>query len=150
MSKDLHDLIRDTAESYPKADPREIARHVAKLTDERQVYRFLEESLVPVVRSVLISQRTSVMGKALQPGSNFKLEQRRSWWRQMLASRVHVGSSVWKTLGECSAEDLRFCIAERREDVARIEAQVGLFEQLIARMAEFGVGVVAELPEQNP
>ena len=143
MSTELRTLVREIADDHPQADPREIARHVAKLTPECEVRAFYTEALIPVVREQLRGERNAALTNAV--GSP-KIAERRDWWQKMLASRAHVGDSQWKLLGDCTAVDLRFCIAEREAEITGIQAQAGLYQRLIDALAEHRVAKVADLP----
>jgi hypothetical protein len=59
----LRDLVRGVANEYPKAQPSEIARHVAKLTPQQYLLEFYEETLRPFVVSVLGTDRNNALHK---------------------------------------------------------------------------------------
>lgn len=148
---ELRELVRQVAADHPHADPREIARHVAKLTPADTVMSFYADALVPIVREVLIGQRTTALSAALSPSKpdapakSAKLAQRRDWWAEMLGSRVHTDDG-WKVLGDCTSDDLRYCIRERQTDIARVQAQIVHFETLLGLMDAHHVAYVRELP----
>lgn len=157
MSNELRELIRSTAEEYPFADPLELAHHVAKLTPKHSLHDFYVEALNQVVSNVLGESRRNAF-KALQqpqpqprPGNanhSPKLAQRRDWWAELLRQRVPVGH-VWKVIGECTADDLQACIAEREKHIAGFRLQIANFAHLQALLHKHDVRTVAELPPQE-
>lgn len=144
----LRGLIREVATDMPCADPREIASRVEKLTTNEQVSAFYTEALVPVVRDLLREQRNTALAQAVAGAHRVspKVAAVRDWWTEMLAARVHVGGSHWKLLGDCTADDLRFCISEREAEIERIQAQVARYERLLAAVIEHGAAKVSDLP----
>lgn len=153
VSAELRALVREVADDHPQADPREIARHVAKLTPEEDLQNFYAESLVDVVAQILGAQRRDAMGekKDESPSDNksSKLERRRNWWKDLLAARVHVGKSEWKIIASCTVDDLEFCIGERQSHITGLEAQIQNFRRLATLMVKHGARTVAELPPQT-
>ena len=156
MSKDLNSLIRQVADQHPDvAEPRELARLVASATHVDDVYEFYEESLIGTVRVLIGHRRQAAMTNALScdmprtaPPKSAKLQQRRSWWQQMLTERVHV-NGAWKVLGDLTINDLRWCVHERQVNIGRIQKQLDNYSTLIAMMQRYGVATVNELPEQQ-
>lgn len=150
MSSELSGLVRAVAADYPEADPRELARHLAKETPPRQVMDFYVEALVPIVRHALIDERSAAMSNALSPrpsGRSAKLAEIRDWWAEMLAARVHVGESRWMCLGDCGVDELQFCVAERMWTVERIEAQIAQYDRLLTLLRKHKAARVRDLPK---
>lgn len=155
MSAELNSLIREVATDHPGADPREIAQHVAKLTDEDVLVDFYAEALVSGVRAILSAERNHLLDGPPAPEpvkgarrTSPKVDSIRNWWAELLAARVHVGDSNWKTLGACTVDDLQFCVDERKQLIARIETQAQNYQKLITLMVKHGVRTVADLPPQ--
>lgn len=151
MSAELRSLVREVAAEHPHADPREIARYVAKLTEEEDLQNFYAEALVDVVSQILGAQRRDAMDQKPEKQNNKspKLEQRRNWWKDLLAARVHVGKSEWKVLANCTVDDLQFCINERAAHIAGVQAQIENFKTLAALMVKNGARTVSDLPAQE-
>jgi hypothetical protein len=155
MSSELNTLIRSVAGDHPRADMRELARFVAKMTPPESVTDFYTEALADRVRILLGNDRRDIFdGPDVRPegkSSNRspKVEQRRSWWADLLASRVHIGKTQWLQLGECGVDELTFCIEERRGQIIGFEKQITNFEHLIMLMVKHGVRKVADLPAQT-
>lgn len=155
MSAELNSLIREVAADHPGAGPREIAQHVAKLTEKNVLADFYAEALVPGVRAILSSERNHLLDgpPASEPVKGKrrpspKVDGIRNWWSDLLAARVHVGDSQWKTLGSCTVDDLQFCVDERKQLIVRIETQTQNYQKLIALMVKHGARTVADLPPQ--
>ena len=67
----------------------------------------------------------------------------------MLAAQVHVGRGHWKSIAECTADDLTYARTERRRLVRRIEDQIVHYDRLIALLRQHHKQTVAELPPQS-
>jgi hypothetical protein len=158
MSAELNQLIRQVAADHPKAEIHELARFVVALTPRKSVTDFYTAALGDTIRTVLGQQRRNAFkGPEADrdettgaPNRSAKIEERQQWWwPRLLNSRVHVGESKWMQLGECTIENLDFCIAERRGQIAGYRSQIGNFKHLISLMTTHGVGMVKDLPEQT-
>jgi hypothetical protein len=152
VTNELNTLIREVADDYPRADPRELARHVAKLTPDESVVDFYVDALIDRIREIIGGNRRNLFdGPDNRSTSNRspKVEQRRSWWADLLASRVHVGNAEWLQIAECSVDDLKFCIEERRTQIAGYEKQIGNFDRLIRLMRKHKALKVSDLPAQT-
>ena len=51
-------------------------------------------------------------------------------------------------MGTCTIDDLQFCVDERTQMVARIEAQARNYRKLIDLMVKHNASTVADLPPQ--
>lgn len=152
MSAELNALIRVVAAEHPGAgDLRELARHVAKMTPQESVMEFYTEALVGLVGEIVGHDRRDLFDgpERRRRDRSPKLEERRSWWADLLASRVHVGKGNWLQIADCSTEDLAFCIEERRSQIAGFEKQVNNFQSLIALMKKHKAKRAADLPPQT-
>lgn len=146
MSEPLSSRITAILSTTDSADPREIAVLVAKSTSEAELREFYASSLVGTVRNVISSQRNRAIGHALNPARSAKLSQRRDWWADMCASRIHVGDSKWMTLGECTVAELQFAANERRVDAEREFKRAESYDRLRALLTEHNVRTVGQLP----
>ena len=138
-------LIREVAAGHPDLPPDKIAQLVADQTPPADVRDFYILALGSLVMDCIRMDRNATMNS--KRSRSPKLEQRRSWWARMLRERVHVGASTWKPLGDCGADDLDFCINERREQVGALQGQIAKFWVIRDALAAHGVDTVAELPE---
>lgn len=141
----LTTLIRSVADEYPDAHPHKIARLVAERTDSADLQEFYAAALEPLVVDRLRQDRNATLNS--KQGRSAKVERRRSWWARVLRERVHVGESKWKPLGDCTVDDLDFCIDERRHQIGALMGQIAKYETIRDAMLVHGADVVAELPE---
>lgn len=151
MSAELNAIIREVAEEHPDDDPREIAEKVAKLTPPDKVMDFYTEGLVQQVLVILGQDRRNafhkpVTGKGRNTSS--KLHDRREWWPELCAQRVHIGNSEWKQLGGCTVDDLQFCINERAQLIVANQNQMNNFKHLQKLLVKHGAQTVSDLPPQ--
>jgi len=145
MSASLTAMIRDIAEANPNAHPHKIARLVAEATDTDDVFEFYVIALERLVSDRIRVDRNAALNN--KSGRSPKREERASWWARVLKERVYVGDGRYKTLGDCTDEDLSFCIEERHDQIGRLYGQIAKFEAIRSAMRERGAGVVADLPE---
>lgn len=148
-----NDLIRQVVDQTGLDDPRQVAEKVAEITPDEQVRDFYARMLVQEVRVFFSSERRrafdAVKGKqsgrkALGPART-KVSVVRDWWSEFCSSRVHVGDSVWKSLGECTFEDLRALHDERVDHAERTLSEAQRFDLLAKLLEEDGVSRVCEL-----
>lgn len=149
MSAELRALVRQTVSDYPEADPREIARHVAKLTPDDQLRAFYREALADLCGHMIGENRRQSFESGKQRNVSRKVNQRRSWWSDVLASMIHVGSSHWKPLRDCTSKDIVFAIDERAQQIAGIGAQIKNFQHLLKLLKQNKVDTVGQLPVQT-
>jgi hypothetical protein len=147
-------LIRQAAADHPLADPRELAKIVAKLTPEDELMDFYEEALVDACRHVLSDERTTALAgphktRSGHANKSAKVKQRGEWWDTVLAARVHVGAGAWKTVADCTVADLEFAKSERERQIRRITGQIVHYEQLIALLKRHHKRTVRQLPRQT-
>ncbi|MFL0172470.1 hypothetical protein [Mycobacterium sp. SMC-13] len=147
----LRALVRQVIADHPGASVRELAEYVEKLTPKELVTDFYVEVLSCFVADVLRGDRNRALDGVTNPtGKNKspKLEQRRKWWADLLASRVAVAGKSMR-LGDCTVDDLQLCIDERRAHIAHVEGQILNYQKLIQLMTKNGARHVADLPEQS-
>lgn len=146
MMSELSKLIAKVGKEYAPADPRDFARLVAKEAPQGQLRKLLEEAVIDDCRHRLMSQRNSHIVR--RTNASAKLERQRDWYAQTIATSVHVGNGKWKQFGDLTIKDLKFCIEERRNDIARIEGYISQYEKVEAAMLEHHVRKVRNLPEE--
>ena len=142
---ELNSLIREVASEFPDAHPHKLAKLVAERTEPELMFDFYVVALERLVADRIRLDRNATMnsGKSRSP----KLEERRTWWARMLAERVHVGDSKWKPLGDCTVDDIDFCISERNDQVGALLGQIAKFETIRDAMLSHSVVTAAELPD---
>ena len=152
----LRDLICATADQHPHMGAEELATLVAGATPAERVGRYYRDLLSGTVRTVVNQHRRQPNPPQAKPQPqpkptppSPKLEQRRSWWQEALAREVHVGGGISKSIGDCTADDLEFCIKERDAAIERIEEQLGNLRRFLALLRVHDATTVGELPEQT-
>lgn len=141
----LNHLIRETIANHPTDTAQQIAQLVCELTAPEDLARFYTQALESLVADAIRSHRNSTLNS--HSGRSVKLEQRRAWWQRVLQERVHVGNADYKPIGDCTADEIEFCIIERIQQVSRLNEQIRKFEKIRAAMLEHGAATVANLPE---
>ncbi len=147
MSAELRALVREVIADHPGANPTELAGYVAKLTPQQQILDFYAEALHGYVAEIVGFDRRSSMDKAL--GRNVKnrsakLVNRRLHFAAMMTESVRAAEG-WKQVGDCTIDDLRFCIQERVVTIERTQRQISNFEQLVDLMKQHEVRVAKDL-----
>lgn len=147
----LNDLIRTTASEITDPDPRAVAQEVAERTNDTILREHYAESLIGTVRVILGKDRQRALSnppETLPQSSPSKVEQRRSWWRSVLWSRVSTGDS-WKFLGDCTAEDLKYAMQDRFDMADNIRATGDRYATLAELVQSHAVDTVSELPDET-
>ena len=140
--------IREVLAEMPSdATPEDVADKIAGQLSPQDRKRVFMELLVPFVADVMRRERNAALSGRGCSSRSGKVSQRRSWWERVLVTRVCVGGGEWKTLGTCTVEDLEFCIAERAEQVAQLQARIVWFERVAKEMEVAGVAMLGELDE---
>ena len=149
MSKELRTLVRQVAAQMPDdASPLDIAVAVVASTPDEQIRLFYQDAAVEIVRDIVNQSRQRALSN-VGGGGSAKLRQRRDWWQNLLAQRAHVGRGEWKALGDCTVEDLQFCVHERGEQIAAIRSQMVHYETLIEQMKAHGAKVLSDLSREQ-
>jgi hypothetical protein len=162
---DVQRVIREIIEDTDLTNPREIAAKVAENIPDEDLHDALGMVLPHYVRLVLGQHRASVAPPAplLGPGAiappapegtappgpagtSAKVRAIRDAAPQWLRERVHVGSSRWKLLGDCTCEDLMFLARERVDNAERLKNRAKTYLDLAHLMEQHNVGLVADLP----
>lgn len=144
-------LIQRAVEESGSTDPREVAEIVAGLTPDSEVRGFYAKQLVQEVRMYFSEQRRAVFKSAGKADRTFlgpaktQASVARDWWQEFTQSRVHVGGALWKSLGECTADDLAVAFAEREAHARSVLDEAQKFLWLSKLLGEAGVSTVAEL-----
>jgi hypothetical protein len=150
----LRDVIRQVAAKYPNAQPDEITVKVVAQTSEEQVWAFYRTAVHGAVLDVLRSDRNDALLGALttrpvrrQPNRSSKVDGIRSWWQELLGSRIRVPYG-YKLYGDCTVADLDFVIKVRETHIANVQAFIDLHQRLRTLMVQLGVDRVRDLPEE--
>lgn len=156
MTADAYDIraaIREVVETSDLTDPGEIAMKVAGDVPQKALRSALAVALRAMVRIELHSY-TSWRRPEPEPSRTGQPTQTRSAkvaavraWARVLRKPVAVSENVWKAFGECTAEDLDFLAADRRENAAQSIAAAERFEKYAAALDEHGAATVADLPD---
>lgn len=156
MNGALRKAILTVAEQHPHFGPQEVAHLVAENTPVEQLRSHYRDALISTCRAVINKHRRDVQPRP-QPQAppaprreSPKLTDRRNWWAEMLAKRIHVGDGVQKALADCTIENLEFGLKERDELRDRLGHQMDNISRLIALMTRFGARTVRQLPPQQP
>jgi hypothetical protein len=144
-SATLNDLIRAVSEEFPDAHPHSLAEMVANRTTPDQLMAFYTTALQRIVSDRIRTGRNAALNAP--SGRSPKLERRAAWQARIMAERVHVGDSKYKTIADCTIENLLYCINERRDQIAAINGQIDKFETIVAAMRLAGVETAGELPD---
>lgn len=141
----LNDLIREVASEHPNSHPHKLARLVAERTDTDNIFDYYVSALERLVSDQIRSSRNATLNSS--KGRSPKLEERRSWWARALQERIYVGESRYKTLADCTIEDLLFCITERRDQIGALQGQIAKYEAILAAMTAHGATTAGDLPD---
>lgn len=145
MSASLNTLVRTVAAEHPEVPSNKLAQLVAEATDPADLPEFYIAALQPLVSDMIRLNRNAALNSP--KGRSPKREDRASWWQQVLGERVYVGEARWKTLGDCTFDDLQFCIGERQDQIAALQGQIVKYEVIAAAMQQHAAEKVADLPE---
>lgn len=155
MTLTLENLIKTQIAAHPSAGAEELAMYVAQATPVEDVKTFYARLLVSACRSAIGQHRATPNKPQSQPQGrpnptpSPKLRERRNWWAEMLRNEMRLAGGVAKPLGDCTIDDLRYCIKERDQAIGRIEDQISNLKQLIILMSQHQARTVRELPEQQ-
>jgi hypothetical protein len=173
MAFDLHTVVNEVFDSTSATDPRDIAAEVAQLVPDEDLRLALTDALEVYVRLTITRRRTtnaivgvtsynsaaphpvsaqrpsrdSLSGGTQPQTTATKQGAIRDRWAQALRDLVHV-EGEYKTLGECTYDDLMFAVAERRKLATQNNAAADRYERLAGVLAKHAVITVAELPRE--
>lgn len=167
----LRQLVRDVLTASTMADPRDLASEVFRRIDPDDYAAALTQCLPDIVREQIRASRnrvdevtlelehapaTEVPVMAEMPGPVGRTKQRpvksakvagiRDWWQTKLRERVHIGSSEWRLLGDCTFADLMFAAQERRSIAAANSVKASEYAGLAEALQAHGVERVRDLP----
>lgn len=154
MSTEMNQLIRNITESMPDdATPEDIAHVVIAQAGDELIAKLLLEMVTEAVRRVLNADQRRAVSNVSNAVSNgpggpppsYKQQQSRDWWTQELRARTTVGMNKHKLLGDCTIEDLKYCIAIREVLISQTQAQIVNYEKIIAAMKRHNATVVSDL-----
>ncbi|MGZ6838288.1 MAG: hypothetical protein ACXVGE_20690 [Blastococcus sp.] len=128
----LASLIRRVHEESGSADPREIADKVAASLNPDDLADALAEALPEYVRVTIRTVRNRTMGSA--PQGSAKVAAVRSWFERLLAQSIDVSGDggQWKTLADCTRDDLLTAARHRRAIAAKNVHTAETYERLAA------------------
>jgi hypothetical protein len=156
MNHDLQALIKATIVKYPHAGPEELAMYVVQATPAGDVKAFYAHLLIGVCRTTINVHRSgSKHGPRPQPKPTQsprpspKLEERRTWWAEMLTVEMVLADKSRKVLGDCTTDDLQYCIKDREQYIEFLDNQIYNLQQIVELMGRHRVATVRELPEQQ-
>lgn len=157
MSNLLNDYVKATVATTTQNDPREIAAEVLAAIPDDELRECLGHALTVYISTYLTSRRTGVptpeklaASKPVSPVRSAKVNAIRDHWAKFLAERVQVGGT-WKTVAECTVQDVQALARERREVAAKNVAHAKRFEKLAEDMQAQGAATVAEFkPGHQP
>lgn len=146
----LRQLVRDVLAENESADPGEVAEAVMGRIPRGMVRVALAQSLRLYVRQVISETRTA-RPPAPTPatGKSLKVAAIRDGWQRRLQDRVHVGSSEWKFLADCTYDDLLAAAAERRELADRNNAWARQYAEWARLLTEHDVATFGDLPAEE-
>jgi len=136
MSNIVREAIAEVLASTPLSDPREIAAKVLERLPESDYREALEVVLPSYVVKVFSQARllTSVPMpvRSGHVGSPM-VAMVRNAWATRLATPLLVGDD-WKTLGECTALDLKLVAESLRENADKSLMKASYYEQIAAAL----------------
>lgn len=141
----LRELIRDICEQFPNADTHKIARLVAERTEADDMFEFYVIALDRLVQDRIRGDRNATLNS--KQGRSPKIEQRKSWWKKVLLERLYVGDATYKALGDCTIDNLLFCINERTNQIGALQGQIDKYQTIVVAMQKAGATTVRDLPE---
>lgn len=144
---DLRAVVRETLSSSPAADPAALAEHVLDRIAVEDYGQALRQTLRTYIREAIGQQRMSAPVPTPRVNASWKVEAIRASWKRALANRMCVADGEWKTLADCTAQDLLFVAKERRVAAAKNLATAETYESLAQLMESQGAAVVADLAE---
>jgi hypothetical protein len=158
---DIRNAVRQAIEETDLAQPEDIAAKVTENVPSKHLRQVLEEVLRDYVRIELGRQRRNVAQPVplAEPGAilpskahsistpgSAKVRAIRDAAPRWLATRVHVGCSTWKSLGDCTYEDLTFLVSERLGNAEQLRLKANQYQQLANLVQRYKVSFVADLP----
>lgn len=140
--------VRAVLSDHPDADIYELARIAADAVEEQDLRLVLAAALVQVAREVVGDSRRDSMSNL--GGGNRSPKQRgiANWWAKMLTEQVSVNGK-WKTLRDCTFDDLQACIDEREQLISRVGGQIENYKRLQKLMVQHKAKQVSDVPAQT-
>lgn len=131
---ELRSLIREVVGQYRKAQPDELARHVAKQTPVEDITAFYEEALRALIPDVLRGDRNSAMNRIMRAESpsprsgrgvrSSKLAEIQAHdWATFLEVKIPV-QGYTKPMGDCTVDDFDWVIADHCRHAADVNAKI--------------------------
>lgn len=159
----LHSVIREVRDEMTSPDPRMLTKEVNQRIKPADRDTALEQALAIAVYNVISRSRYSTspddhaqvdaqdrdVGGGPQRSS--KVAGIREAWRRVLESWTNTGPGPgeFKFLGDCTASDLEYTVSINEEHARRTLANAAKNRRLAELIAEHGVTVVRELPDET-
>jgi len=141
----LISLVRSVIAKHPAAHPHKVAQLVAEATEADDLHSYYVTALERIVADQVRFDRNATLNSKQRKSS--KLDRRQSWWARVLRERVYVGESTWKPLGDCTVDDLDFCITERQTQIGALQGQIIKYEAIRDAMLANNADTAGDLPE---
>lgn len=167
MKYDLRASVKQVLDGSSLNSPAEIAAKVAEDVPSHALRACLRLTLAAYAAQIIREDRNYASPNFQTPASQTALGSqndvaggapsaaRRSWgaryrdaWQRSLTSRVHVGDSQWKQLGDCTYADLEAIAAERNRNAEKNAAAARYYNGLRALLTEHAVDTVRDLPTE--
>lgn len=154
MITNVNDLIREVITETDLDNPREIAAIVADRTLETELRDWYAGTLVSTVRSVFAADRQAARALAAKavPASRRKKPQTSASLstahQKILGTVAAASEGVWKKLAEFTAADALAAAGCRWGQSEALRVEAARFERLGKAVADAGVAVFGDLPEQ--
>lgn len=150
-------LVRQVMDETDIADPHELAAKVAEMVPARLRLEALRQALPTFVRVRVTQDRGSHTVSPSARGSGNTNSGRSSKvaairaaapaWKKALRERLNVGDRVWRFLGECTIENLRFAAVQRRQMALHNSEAAGRYDRIADALETHSVETVQQLPE---
>lgn len=148
-SNSIYKYVRTALAAHPGTDASGLSVYASNLVPAKELRGCLAGAIVHIAREEIGKARRDSMDNALgdKPPSP-KMQDRASWWSQMLSEMVSVNGEM-KALGDCTFDDLQACIDDREQLINRISGQVENYKRLQKLMVQHRAKVVSDVPPRT-
>lgn len=128
----LRARIRAAQEACASDDPREIAAKFLAEVEDAELRDVLGEVLPEYVRQLMKSGRHGAMSAPPAAGRSSKVDAVRTWHERLMAQPIDVsgGKGRWKSLRDCTRDELLAVAQHRRQVAAKNLATADRYEAL--------------------
>lgn len=144
---DLRRIIRGVLATSAANNPRDLAVRVLADIPVEWYSDALTQALPALVREAISADRRGFTPPPSSPPQSNKVKAIRENWRRHLDTRWHVGGAEWKTLAECTRQDLLFAAQERRAQAEENLVVAAKLHALSDLMDQQNVETVAQLSD---